>query len=147
MCSTKISRWLETLQCDISVRKFGRRTPSHHRFWQQILSIFGERTTISNSKVEKRPRNFYGANVATLGVFQTESVLSRGSASSTVKAFSDKKLYSHSAHTRTYTQTLKSPVVSRHWVSHKSDGLEKRLRIISKTHPPSQDAKSRLYNH
>jgi len=25
--------------------------------------------------VEKRPRNFYGANVATLGVFQTESVL------------------------------------------------------------------------
>ena len=29
---------------------------------------------ISNSKVEKRPRNFCGANVDTLGLFQMESV-------------------------------------------------------------------------
>jgi len=29
---------------------------------------------ISNSKVKKRPRNFYGANVAGLVIFKTESV-------------------------------------------------------------------------
>ena len=29
---------------------------------------------ISNSKVKKRPRNFCGANVDTLGLFQMESV-------------------------------------------------------------------------
>ena len=30
---------------------------------------------ILNSKVKKRPRNFYGANVVWLGVFETKSVL------------------------------------------------------------------------
>jgi len=44
-----------------------------------MMSIFGENTTISNSKVEKRPRNFYRANGDTLGDFQTESVIIRGS--------------------------------------------------------------------
>jgi len=37
--------------------------------------FFGERTMIVNPKAKKRPRNFYGANVAWLGVFQTESVI------------------------------------------------------------------------
>ena len=36
---------------------------------------FGVRTIILNSKVKKRPRNFYGANVVWLGVFETKSVL------------------------------------------------------------------------
>jgi len=42
----------------------------------QIMSILDGKSMTSNFKVEKRPRNFYGANVATLGVFQTESALS-----------------------------------------------------------------------
>jgi hypothetical protein len=39
--------------------------PSVPSFQWQIMPIFRERTTIFNPKVEKRPRNFYGA----MGVF------------------------------------------------------------------------------
>jgi len=80
MRSTNISRWLKTRHCEIFVPKFGRRTQKLPKVWKQIISIFGERTTILNFKMEKRPSNFYGANVDTLGVFQTESVLAKDSA-------------------------------------------------------------------
>ena len=40
-----------------------------------MTSIFGERTIISNPKVKNSVSNVYGANLTTLGVFQTESVL------------------------------------------------------------------------
>jgi len=34
-----------------------------------MMSISGENIMISNSKVKKRPKNFFGANVDALGVF------------------------------------------------------------------------------
>jgi len=40
-----------------------------------MISIFGEQTMMLNSKLKKRPRNFYESNVAGLRVFQTDSVL------------------------------------------------------------------------
>jgi len=75
MHSANVSRWLKTWQCDISVSKFGRRTPKLPNLWKHIISIFGERSTILNFKVEKRSSNFYRANGDTRGDFQTESVL------------------------------------------------------------------------
>jgi len=75
---TKSSRWLKTRHCEISVPKLARRTPNRPQIWKQMIFIFGENNMISNSKVKKRSRNFYGANGNALGIFQTESVLNVG---------------------------------------------------------------------
>jgi len=60
----------------ISASNLARRARNRPIFSKQTISIFGENPIILNSTAKKRSRNFYGANVAGLGVFQTESVLS-----------------------------------------------------------------------
>jgi len=49
--------------------------PETARNVENKTSIFGEKIMILHSESKKKPRNFHGSNVAGLGVFQTDSIL------------------------------------------------------------------------
>jgi len=105
------------------VPKFCRRTPRLPKFWnlKQIISIFDERTTILNFKEEKRPSNFYGANVDTLGIFQTESVIIEYR----IKNLSRFKFIS-----RTHPENTGQHLRSLRHVNHVSSGLRGHSYVV-----------------
>ena len=77
--------------------KFRQTCPKLPRILKANLVCFGGKRMIWNPKMEKRPRNFYGANVATLGIFQTESIL---------VGFTKFRVYNRFQHTATHCNTL-----------------------------------------